>query len=264
MAQYKYYTQVFIKEGVDFNEIFADKQKAVAGKQNIAFSLPDVVQFIKTQSLDFSKQDQYLIDLDMAVMRLIAQYRNVSEKPKEEAAKNLQVKQPFTVGAGMTPTQKTQPAESDTKVIEPSENEPTVEEIELAIDFYREEAEENPKDKEISDYLFTLEELYFDLVGKKYAAGGRIDTFARTNGSLIKSANFTNGSNVHLKNARLHKSTGAPYKNPYKFTVYNSDDNKHLSFKTLEQATAKFDKLVEKKKETCAIRSEGFYPEHIY
>lgn len=174
MAQYKYYTQKFIKEGVNFAEIFVEKQKKVAGQQNVAYSLPDIVEFIRTQSDEFTKQDQYLIDLDIAVMNLVKQYRNVTETPKEEIAKELQPKQSYSVGAGMTPIKNAEPAKSEPEAVAVSEN-LEKENLEASITILKEYVEDNPEDEAAKISLTLCEEMHVELYGTKMEDGGSIE-----------------------------------------------------------------------------------------
>ena len=225
MGQYKYYTQGFIKEGVDFSKIFAEKQAKMGVTRSVAYSLPDVVEFLKTQSQDFAKQDQYLIDLDFAIYRLVKQYRDVTEKQKDELAENMEVKTPYEVGAGMTPIQRARPAHEEKpkakeEVVEEIVTETAPEEIivapvapvvddvaekrkvlEASISSLEELLEDAPGDATLIASIDAYKELLEDLNNEKFAKGGGVGD--GVNASFFKNYSsyleFVNGEIKRIK-----------------------------------------------------------------
>ncbi len=179
MATYKYYTQQFIKDGVNFEEIFTEKQKESGIKNGLAYRLPDVVEFIRVQSNNFTTQEQFLIDLDVSVKRLVEQYVKIKEKPKEEVAKNMQPKTAYAVGTSMTPVKRTEPAESDVEVIEPApvpepaqETKVDAETIKLVLEYLRDKHKDNPDDETVALVIEYLEGKLAEV--EKYKQGGEV------------------------------------------------------------------------------------------
>ena len=94
---YAYNTQKFLEKGfdgkpVDFAAIFADKQQRAGDTLNLGYKLPQIVEFLKTQSENFTRQDQHLIDMDAAITKIVGQYHKVEEAIKSKEAKGLQPK----------------------------------------------------------------------------------------------------------------------------------------------------------------------------
>ena len=183
MAQYKYQTQEFIKKGIDFASIFAQKQEKTRSQLHLAYNLGDVVEFLKVQSDDFKKQDQYLIDLDLGIARIVGQYEVLTEKPKE--TEKLQVRQPVT--AGNPPITEIKPAvapvssvevEAEAVVAEKSDEEQK-EEYKALVATLKELLEDEPDNEEYKSLIPTLVELIEDLEAdskKKFADGGTIES----------------------------------------------------------------------------------------
>lgn len=187
MAAYKYATQEFIKRGVDFAAIFADKQRDGADLNNLAYGLPETVEFIKEQSEEFTRQDQFLMDLDKAVARLVGQYEKVAEVVKDKEAKNLQPKAAYSAGVGKKIKEITTPrqVESVEEIKEPVVPPVTLEEEPL----------EEPVESGLSKYETWLGEIYNEVGELMDASRGDAQGIVEAQ-SFIVSQEWGKGTNA--------------------------------------------------------------------
>ena len=206
---YKYHTQEFLEREVpfDFKGIFADKQKKAGDQLNLSFNLVEIVDFIKKQSEDFTRQDQHLMDLDAAVKKIVEQYEKVTEAPKDKDAASIQPKPNYEVGAnkplkaittpkkvGEEPVQEpVTPVEEPLEVaadVEPvSQVVPAAEKLEEAVEqviaakaemtkggwdemimSLEELFAEFPDDEALAEKILSLKELYEDEFGEAYGS----------------------------------------------------------------------------------------------
>lgn len=71
--------------GVDFNEVYFDKQEAVKTATGMDFSLYDIVQLLKEETKDFSISNRVAEDIDGAIYNLTIKYLTETGKmPQEE------------------------------------------------------------------------------------------------------------------------------------------------------------------------------------
>jgi len=83
MQQYKYKIQPLVEKGFDFNTIYPEKQEAVKEMSGYSFSIPEIVDFIKSQTNNFQQDNLVAFDLDDAIYKL---YVKSTGGAKEAAA----------------------------------------------------------------------------------------------------------------------------------------------------------------------------------
>ena len=64
---HKYHLERLVKEGVNFDSLFADKQDLVRKETGMAFGLNDVVTLIGSHTDSFSRHSPVAVDLDNAI-----------------------------------------------------------------------------------------------------------------------------------------------------------------------------------------------------
>lgn len=70
--------------GVDFNEVYSDKQEAVKTATGMDFTLYDIVQLLREETKDFSVSNRVAEDIDNAVYNLTIKYLTETGKMPEE------------------------------------------------------------------------------------------------------------------------------------------------------------------------------------
>jgi hypothetical protein len=79
---YKYFTKELLAKSneVDIANIFADKQNLAKEKLNTNYSLPQIVDWVKENTNNFKKSENYFIDLDQAIRRVVFKYYESTNK----------------------------------------------------------------------------------------------------------------------------------------------------------------------------------------
>jgi hypothetical protein len=79
---YKYFTKELLAKSneVDIANIFADKQNLAKEKLNTNYSLPQIVDWVKENTNNFKKSENYFIDLDQAIKRVVFKYYESTNK----------------------------------------------------------------------------------------------------------------------------------------------------------------------------------------
>lgn len=79
---YKYFTKELLAKSneVDVANIFADKQNLAKEKLNTNYSLPQIVDWVKENTNNFKKSENYFIDLDQAIKRVVFKYYDSTNK----------------------------------------------------------------------------------------------------------------------------------------------------------------------------------------
>jgi len=77
---YKYFTKQLVAKADEVNlaTIFADKQELAKNRLNTNYSLPEIVDWIKENTNNFKRSENYFIDLDEAIKRLVFKYYTVT------------------------------------------------------------------------------------------------------------------------------------------------------------------------------------------
>lgn len=73
---YKYFTKRLLEKSdeIDLSAIVSDKQARAKERLNTNYGLPEIVDWIKVSTNNFRRTDNYFIDLDQAVQRLVYKY----------------------------------------------------------------------------------------------------------------------------------------------------------------------------------------------
>lgn len=69
--------------GVDFNEVYSDKQEAVKTATGMDFTLYDIVQLLREETKDFSVSNRVAEDIDNAIYNLTIKYLTETGKMPE-------------------------------------------------------------------------------------------------------------------------------------------------------------------------------------
>jgi len=88
MQQNKYKIQALVEQGYDFSKLYPEKQAIVQEMTGANFSIPEIVDFIRSQTNNFQQENLVALDLDAAIYKLYVQQEGKKEEaPKEEAPK---------------------------------------------------------------------------------------------------------------------------------------------------------------------------------
>lgn len=109
---YKFFTKDLLKKSseIDLASIFPEKQQNAKARLNTNYSLPEIVDWIRTNTNDFKKSENYFIDLDQAIRRLVFKYYESTSKPNpfitdvEEVEASAQPRVPAEVTSGVKST----------------------------------------------------------------------------------------------------------------------------------------------------------------
>lgn len=104
---YSYFTKKLLAKSneIDLANIFPDKQERAKERLNTNYSLPQIVDWIKENTNNFRKSENYFIDLDQAIQRLVFKYyastnlKNPFKDEIEEVEVKAQPRVPSEVSA---------------------------------------------------------------------------------------------------------------------------------------------------------------------
>jgi hypothetical protein len=68
--QYNYKTEKLLQDGVDFSNLFSEKQKLVKDMTGFAFDLENIVNFLKKETDNFQKQTKLALDIDANIYQI--------------------------------------------------------------------------------------------------------------------------------------------------------------------------------------------------
>ena len=72
---YSYFTKELLgKSDFDLASVFPEKQEVAKNSLNTSYSLPEIAEYIKDGTNNFKNSDNYFIDLDIALRRLMDKY----------------------------------------------------------------------------------------------------------------------------------------------------------------------------------------------
>ena len=72
---YSYFTKELLgKSDFDLANVFPEKQEVAKTNLNTSYSLPEIAMYIKDGTNNFKNSDNYFIDLDIALRRLMDKY----------------------------------------------------------------------------------------------------------------------------------------------------------------------------------------------
>lgn len=73
--QYKYFTEkLYTQGGLDLTKVFPDRDLIVKQQSNVDYGFPEIVEYVKVKSKDFSVSDKTLMDFDYAIKEIISRY----------------------------------------------------------------------------------------------------------------------------------------------------------------------------------------------
>ena len=80
---YKYFTKELLSKSneIDLANIFPEKQESAKTQLGTNYSLPQIADWIRDSTDNFKKQENYIIDLDLAVRKLVFKYYDSTNKP---------------------------------------------------------------------------------------------------------------------------------------------------------------------------------------
>ena len=81
--QYNYKTEKLIQDGVDFKNIYPEKQSVVKEMTGFEFDLENIVNYLKMQTADFKSQIPLAIDIDNAIYSIYMKSLESSGKKVE-------------------------------------------------------------------------------------------------------------------------------------------------------------------------------------
>lgn len=86
--QYTYQTQKLLNDGVNFAAIYPEKQGVIKEMTGFDFSLPEIVQFLKTETDNFTKQNPIALDMDNYIVAIHNKWKGKSESGAEPTPKS--------------------------------------------------------------------------------------------------------------------------------------------------------------------------------
>lgn len=94
---YSYFTKKLLAKSneIDLASVFPEKQQTAKERLNTNYSLPQIVEWIRDNSNNFKKQDGYMVELDLAVKRLIDKYyesSNIKNPFSEVVEEDIEIK----------------------------------------------------------------------------------------------------------------------------------------------------------------------------
>jgi hypothetical protein len=79
---YKFFTQKLLSENaLDLNQVFPEKQNDAREANNVAYTLYDIVLFLKDRTEDFKFADAQYVDLDNAISEIVNKYYKSKSLP---------------------------------------------------------------------------------------------------------------------------------------------------------------------------------------
>lgn len=79
---YKFFTQKLLSENaLDLNQVFPEKQNDAREANNVAYTLADIVLFLKDRTEDFKFADAQYVDLDNAISEIVNKYYKSKSLP---------------------------------------------------------------------------------------------------------------------------------------------------------------------------------------
>ena len=82
--QYNYKTEKLIKDGVDFSNLFSEKQKLVKDMTGFAFDLENIVNFLKKETNNFQNQTKLALDIDENIYQIYLKWSKGAGNQEEE------------------------------------------------------------------------------------------------------------------------------------------------------------------------------------
>ena len=103
---YSYFTKELLgKSDFDLASVFPEKQEVAKNSLNTSYSLPEIAEYIKDGTNNFKNSDNYFIDLDIALRRLMDKYfatnniKNPFSKQEDDDEDYSQTRTPAEVTA---------------------------------------------------------------------------------------------------------------------------------------------------------------------
>jgi len=79
--QYKYFTEkLFTQGGLDLTNVFVDKDRIVKQQSNVDYGFPQIVEYLKLKSKNFTIADRTLMDFDYAIKEIVSRwYKSIGQ-----------------------------------------------------------------------------------------------------------------------------------------------------------------------------------------
>jgi hypothetical protein len=150
--QYKYFTEkLYTQGGLDLTKVFPDRDLMVRQQSNVDYGFPEIVEYLKVKSKNFSVSDKTLMDFDYAIKEIISRYyKSIGEdnpfyadedkKELDKYQKGLKPRDPVTTENGKIKAiegKSTKSSEPTTGVKKTLTKEDLIKKVDTYLDFYK-------------------------------------------------------------------------------------------------------------------------------